>query len=100
MSRKARHLQVLEDSKNMEYILDRPSKMKTSLLGTIKDTRDDEFKRQANIYAASLGQQEPNKLSYEKGGKQSARSKRRACSKRRKSIRRKPSRKSRKYLRN
>jgi hypothetical protein len=93
MSRKARHLQVLEDSKSTEYNLEQPSRMKTSLLGTIKDTRDDEFKRQANLYAASLGQQQPNKLSYEKGGKRRAMSKRRGSSKRRKSIRRKLSRK-------
>lgn len=85
MSRKARHLQVLEDSKNTEYNLDKPSRVKTSLLGTIKDARDDEFKTQANLYAASLGKPAPNKLSYEKTG-----------GKNRKSIRRKGSRKSRK----
>ena len=82
MSRKARHLQVLEDSKNTEYNSEQPSRIKTSLLGTIKDARDDEFKRQANLYAVSLDKTQPNKLSYEKGGS------------RRKSIRRRRPRKS------
>lgn len=95
MSRKARHLQVLEDSKNTEYELDRPSKLKSSILGTIKDARDDEFKRQANLYAASLGKPAPNKLKYEgeTGGK------RKAKSKRRKNITRRRTRKTRKVKR-
>lgn len=92
MSRKARHLQVLDDSKNIEYNSEQPSKKKSSLLEIIKDARDDEFKRQANLYATSLGKPAPNKLKYESetGGK------RKAKSNRRKSIIRRRARKSRK----
>lgn len=93
-TRKARHLQVLEDSKNTEYNLERPSKMKTSLLGTIKDTRDDEFKMQANLYAASLGKPQPNKLSYEKGGKRISKTKRRKSIRRRRTTKAMRGRKS------
>ena len=68
MSRKARHLQVLEESKKEEYALDKPSKVK-SRIEKIQDARDDPAKMQANLYAISLGVHPPNKLSYEKGGK-------------------------------
>jgi len=69
MSRKARHLQVLEESKKDEFNLDKPSKIK-SQLERIQDSRYDEARQQANLYAMSMGVKElPNKLSYEKGGK-------------------------------
>lgn len=68
MSRKARHLQVLEESKKEEYNSDKPSKIKTRL-EIIQDSRHDDARKQANLYALSLGQPAPNKLSYEKGGK-------------------------------
>lgn len=62
MSRKARHLLVLEESKMDEFNL---SKIK-SRIRSIKDFRNDEIKYQANLYAISLGYKPPNKLSYEK----------------------------------
>lgn len=68
MSRKARHLQVLEESKKEEYNSDKPSKIKTRL-EIIQDSRHDDARQQANLYALSLGKPAPNKLSYEKGGK-------------------------------
>ena len=72
MSRKARHLQVIEDAKKEDYnsvpLPDKPSKIK-SRLEIIEDARHDEGRIQANLYAASLGLKPPNKLSYEKGGK-------------------------------
>ena len=62
MSRKARHLIVLEESNMKEY---KPSKIKSSIK-SIQDARYDETKHQANLYAISLGYEPPNKLSYEK----------------------------------
>lgn len=54
MSRKPRHLQVLEEAKAL--------KIKSQDLLSIYD----EAKKQANIYAISIGKEPPNKLSYEK----------------------------------
>lgn len=65
MSRKARHLKILEDSKKFEYNWDKPSKKKASLIKIIQESRDDEHKRQANLYAKSLNCEPPNKLRYE-----------------------------------
>lgn len=69
MSRKPRHLMVLEEAKKEEYNLDKPSKIKSSLISTVQGARDDEQKELANMYAKSLGLEPPNKMSYEKGGK-------------------------------
>lgn len=71
MSRKPRHLMVLEEAKKEEYNLDKPGKVKTSLISIVQGARDDEQKELANIYAKSLGLEPPNKMSYEKGGKRS-----------------------------
>ena len=68
MSRKARHLQFLEESKKDEYNFDKPSKIKNRII-EIQDARYDEARQQANCYAMSIGKEPPNKLSYEKGGK-------------------------------
>lgn len=69
MSRKARHLLVLEESKKEEFNLDKPSKIK-SRFENVQDARYDEARQQANIFAKSMGIEiPPNKLSYEKGGK-------------------------------
>jgi len=68
MSRKARHLQVMEESRKEEYNLDKSSKTK-SRVEKIEDARHDPARMQANLYAVSLGLQAPNKLSYEKGGR-------------------------------
>lgn len=65
MSTKARHLQILEDSKKDEYNLNRTSKIKDRII-QIQDARYDEARQQANNYAISMGQNPPNKLSYEK----------------------------------
>jgi hypothetical protein len=68
MSRKARHLQILEESKKEEYNLDKPSKALASI-SKIQDARYDEARAQANAYAASLGLKAPNLYSYERGGR-------------------------------
>jgi hypothetical protein len=65
MSRKARHLQILEDSKKYEYNLDKPSKKRTLLIKIVQDSRDDQHKHEANLYGISLGFKPPNKMSYE-----------------------------------
>lgn len=68
MSRKARHLQILEESKKEEYNLDKPSKIRSSI-SKIEDARLDQARAQANAYAASVGLKAPNLYSYEKGGR-------------------------------
>lgn len=67
MSRKARHLQLLEDSKRPEYNIDKPSKVK-GVTSTIEDARYDEARERANMYAKSLNMPAPNMMSYEKRG--------------------------------
>lgn len=68
MSHKARHLQILEESKKEEYNFDKPSKIKGRIV-QIQDARYDETRQQANLYAISIGKEAPNKLSYEKDHK-------------------------------
>jgi len=50
MSRKARHLLILEDSKKEMYNFDKPSKIKSRIFQII-DTRYNEIRNQANLYA-------------------------------------------------
>jgi len=68
MSRKAKHLQAIEESKKEEYNLDKSSITRSSI-SKIKDARHDEARAQANAYAASLSLKPPNIYSYEKGGR-------------------------------
>lgn len=87
MSRKARHLQILEDSKKEEYNINKPTKIRT----TIQDTRNDYAREQANLYAKSLGYSAPNAMSYEKNGGKTKRKRRNSKRKNRRT------RRSRKY---
>lgn len=63
MPKYARHLEVIEDSKKYINIM---KTTKKQIKNIIKSTRDDEYKRLANIYAKSLHYIPPNFLSYEK----------------------------------
>lgn len=66
MSRKSRHLCILEDSKKEEFNFDKPSKTPSKLRTIIHNSREDDYKMTCNLYAVSMGYAPPNKLSYEK----------------------------------
>lgn len=60
MPKRARHLEVLEDSKNYFN-----KNKKTQLTKTIETAKVYEYRMIANIYAKSLNLKEPNILSYQ-----------------------------------
>lgn len=61
MPRKARHLEMIEESKKINQKPNEVQKMRKM----IANARDDEFKMNSNLYAKSLGYNPPNVLSYE-----------------------------------
>lgn len=67
MPRKARHMEVLEDSKKEEFRLDKDCKKeRKNIRNIVSDSREDEYKMNLNLLAISYGYPPPNVLSYQK----------------------------------